>query len=390
MTDPGAEVIRLVWELRCRNPLVRGRAASALGLLGQPDAVLPLVELLRDPNDGVRCRVAEALGRLRDPRAARPLTIALQDAQPAVQSAVQSGLVLLGSEAVRALCEAVWSGAPSWRLPAAETLVRIGSPGVPTIIRLLSAPVWEVRKEAAAILGRIGDRVAVPALASRLTDETAWVRGQVAESLGWIGDPEATGALTRTLQDNSDFVRLNAVQALGAVLRWKCVDPFLPLLLDASEAVRAAAAAELGRQGDAKAALPLTRALEVGLCPTAAEALGQIAARDPAPELRAALPILRSLLSTPDPKWDTLYRATIVQIEQATAAFQDLPMPAVSPAPAPTLPRPAAARPVAPAAPLTVDEELEQLAEAATLAPPPEQDWKQRAAGYVGRKLRGT
>lgn len=389
MTEPGAEVGRLVWELRCRNPLVRGRAAAALGLLGQPEAVLPLVELLRDPDEGVRCRAAEALGRLRDPRAARALAVALQDAQPAVQSAVQAALVLLGSGAVRALCEAIWSGGASWRLPAAETLVRIGSPAVPTVVRLLSAPVWEVRREAVAVLGRIGDRAAVPALVTRLTDDTAWVRAQAAEALGWIGDSEATGALTRQLQDPSDVVRLQAVRALGAILKWKCIDPFLPLLDDPAEPVREAAAVELGRQGDAKAALPLVRALEAGLRAPAAEALGNISARDPAPELRAALPVLRSLLSPPDPKWDALYRATITQIERATAVFQDLPLPAGSPAPAQSLPRPAAPRPV-PAVPLTVDEELEQRAETTPLAPPPDPDWKQRAAGYVGRKLRGT
>lgn len=389
MTESGAEVVRLVWELRSRNPLVRGRSASALGLLGQPEAVLPLVELLRDPDEGVRCRTAEALGRLRDPRSARALATALQDTQPAVQAAVQSALVLQGSAAVRALCEAVWSGGPSWRLAAEEVLVRIGLPAVPTVIRLLNAPVWEVRREATAVLGRIGDRAATPALVIRLTDETAWVRAQAAEALGWIGDPEAINALTRQLQDSSDVVRLQAVRALGAILRWKCVDPFLPLLTDPAEPVREAAAVELGRQGDAKAALPLVRALEAGLRAPVAEALGQIAARDPAPELRAALPVLRSLLSPPDPKWDALYRATITQIEQATAAFQDLPLPSGTVAPPQSLPRPSAPKP-APAAPLTVDDELEQRAETTPLAPPPDPDWKQRAAGYVGRKLRGT
>jgi hypothetical protein len=239
------------------------------------------------------------------------------------------------------------------------------------------------------VLGRIGDRAAVPALVTRLTDDTAWVRAQAAEALGWIGDSEATGALTRQLQDPSDVVRLQVVRALGAILKWKCMDPFLPLLSDPAEPVREAAAVELGRQGNAKAALPLVRALEAGLRAPAAEALGNIAARDPAPELRAALPVLRSLLSPPDPKWDALYRATIAQIEQATSVFQDLPLPTSAPAPAQSLPRPAAPRP-APAVPLTVDEELEQRAETTPLAPPPDQDWKQRAAGYVGRKLRGS
>jgi hypothetical protein len=189
--------------------------------------------------------------------------------------------------------------------------------------------------------------------------------------------------------DDSEFVRLRATEALGAVVRWKCVDPFLPLLTDPSEAVRVAASVELGRQGDARAVMPLVRALEGGLGPAAAEALGKIAGRDPAPELRAALPALHRLAALHDPKWDALYRAVITQIERATSAFDDLPLPSTpAPASGAALPRPAAPPPAAPKVSLTVDEELEQRAESVVLLPP-EQSWKQKAAGYVGKKLRG-
>lgn len=250
------------------------------------------------------------------------------------------------------------------------------------MLHLLQAPVWEVRRLAVDTLARIGDRAAVPGLVGRLEDDTHWVRGQAAEALGWIGAPEATGALTRALSDRSEFVRLRAVEALGAVVRWTCVEPFLPLLADPSPPVRVAAAVELGRQGDVRAVMPLVRGLESGIGPAAAEALGRIAARVPAPELRAALPPLRRLLAAPDPQWEPLYRTTLAKIEQVTAAFQDLPLPASAASLAAGLPCPAA-KP----APLSVEEELERRAEQAVLCVP-EGGWKERAAGYVGRKLR--
>jgi HEAT repeat protein len=387
MTGPGVEVTRLVWELRSRNPLVRGRAAAELASLRPAEAVLPLVELLRDRHDRVRTEAARALGEIGDARALRGLCASLEDSQAEVRSAAVTALCALGAGATRALCEALRSGRPGLRTGVTEALLRIGPEAVPDLIRLLGAPVWEVRRQAVLLLARIGDRRAVPALIGRLSDETPWVRGDAAEALGWIGDPEAVGALTRSLSDEREFVRVRAVAALGVLTRWKCVDPFLPLLSDPATPVREAAAVELGRQADARAILPLVRAVEAGVGAPAVEALAEIAARDPAPELRAALPVLRRLAPAQYAAESGLFYSTIARIEQVTAEWQNLPVPAGDAAPQGNLPAPAMA-PTSGQEVLSVEDELERLAENAELLTP-EETWKQRAARYVGKKLRG-
>jgi HEAT repeat protein len=60
---------------------VRVSAAYALGLLGDPQAIEPLIQKLDDQTEDARVRgtAAEALGDLRDPAGVMPLIAALND-----------------------------------------------------------------------------------------------------------------------------------------------------------------------------------------------------------------------------------------------------------------------------------------------------------------------
>jgi HEAT repeat protein len=71
---------------------VRTGAAWALGKLGDPRAVEPLIETLNDPKPRVRKDAAWALGRLGDDRAASPLNNLLQDKDDDVRQAVKTAL----------------------------------------------------------------------------------------------------------------------------------------------------------------------------------------------------------------------------------------------------------------------------------------------------------
>jgi HEAT repeat protein len=71
-----------------------------------------------------------------------------------------------------------------------------------------------IRWQAAVLLGRRGDRAAVPALIRSLGDPNHHVREEAAEALGRIGDARARGALTAALDDPVRSVRLRAAQAL--------------------------------------------------------------------------------------------------------------------------------------------------------------------------------
>lgn len=223
---------------------------------------------------------AEALGRSGDGRAVAPLCAAMND----------------------------------WQLRdvATEALVNLGEPAVPALCGALKDRDWHVRARAAAALARTGDRRAVVPLCEALRDRSWSVRGQAVEALARMGDSRA-------------------------------VLPLIAVLNSGGWEIPRRAAAALGRTGDARAVLPLCEALRKGYREAAA-ALGQIALRDPAPALRAALPLLRRQIQFACSDLETIILRTALQrIEAATASIRDLPLPARAPQPWPqSLPLPAA------------------------------------------------
>jgi hypothetical protein len=83
---------------------------------------------------------------------------------------------------------------------------------------LMQDPSYKVRVQAALVLGKLGDKRAVPALIQALRDENETVRGVAATSLGRIGDRSAANALmTASTSDASEFVRSQARKALEVV-----------------------------------------------------------------------------------------------------------------------------------------------------------------------------
>jgi HEAT repeat protein len=60
------------------DPLIRAHAAAAVGALGDPRAVDPLIDLLRDPHPLVKMQTAIALGKLGDAKAVVPLVNAIE------------------------------------------------------------------------------------------------------------------------------------------------------------------------------------------------------------------------------------------------------------------------------------------------------------------------
>jgi hypothetical protein len=77
---------------------------------------------------------------------------------------------------------------------------------------------YKVRVQAALVLGKLGDKRAVPALIQALRDENETVRGVAATSLGRMGDRSAAAALMVAVSnDPSEFVRREAKKALESV-----------------------------------------------------------------------------------------------------------------------------------------------------------------------------
>lgn len=75
-------------------------------------------------------------------------------------------------------------------------------------------PSWRVRLQAVAVLGKLGDTRAAPALTRALNDPNETVRGLAAQLLGDLGGPTAIASLERARHDGSAFVRDKATAAL--------------------------------------------------------------------------------------------------------------------------------------------------------------------------------
>ena len=93
---PAADLRRLVAD---DMPVVRRRAALAVGRIGLPDGIVLLAPLLNDPDVDVRASAAFALGLTGDAGAAAALRAALADTDARVRGRVADALGLIAAQA---------------------------------------------------------------------------------------------------------------------------------------------------------------------------------------------------------------------------------------------------------------------------------------------------
>ena len=173
-----AAIDELLRELPTRNRAVKLGIIEALGEIGDPRAVEPLIRFLRDPSVEVRWETALALGEIGDPRATAPLLAGLRDPDRYVRYGTALALRKIG-----------------WKP---------GDDGE-RAYELLGLQDWEG-------LLALGP-AAIPALSAALRDREKSVRARAVEVLGEIGDPGAIPAIMRALRDGDDEVRWQAVLA---------------------------------------------------------------------------------------------------------------------------------------------------------------------------------
>jgi hypothetical protein len=113
--DPEA-VPHLITALSDSDDSVRQGAATALGRIGDPEAVPHLITALSDSDDSVRQGAATALGRIGDPEAVPHLITALSDSNDSVRQGAATALGQLAnmcsdSEKLKKIAGKLW-----WRL----------------------------------------------------------------------------------------------------------------------------------------------------------------------------------------------------------------------------------------------------------------------------------
>lgn len=172
--DPRA-VEAIIDFLQAESSLVRHAAAKTLGRFGDARAVEPLLSCLADDNGRLDSTVAEALGRIGDERAVRPIVRLLE-----------SGKFFGPSEATEALGKLGTA-------QAAEFLIRaLGMENTSSI--------WNLPREAAKVLGRVGGQGAVPPLVA-VIGEPNGLGVAAAEALGGIADQETLESLSSVLKE---------------------------------------------------------------------------------------------------------------------------------------------------------------------------------------------
>ena len=182
----------LIEQLTDDDPEIRRRSAAALGAVGDPAAVEPLLTLLEDPSNLVRFHAAASLVRLDNERGSEFL----------FQSLAAADAML--------------------RLNAIKSLVRVQqlSGGVEArLIACLTDDDSGLRAGAAQILGQAQVNSALGPLLSLTEDAEAEVRWNTAIALGRLGDPTSREALQRLTEDSDETVVYYAqwaLQKLGA------------------------------------------------------------------------------------------------------------------------------------------------------------------------------
>ena len=190
-----------------RDPFVRENITWALVRLGDA-AVTPLIQLLRDADPQIRHHAAHVLGKMRDPRALDAMIDVLRDDDATVVAKAAFGLGQLGDpRAILPLVALVGHESRELQSTLASVLERFGHSAVAPLVEALRHERWQVREQAASILGLIENADAVPALIAASADRHWQVRFACAYALGELGGQAANAAVESMYGDEDARVR---------------------------------------------------------------------------------------------------------------------------------------------------------------------------------------
>ena len=175
---------RLQQGLNHSDSFVRGKAAEALGEIGNSKTVSLLIRALDDEDNFVRGTVVEALGKSGNPQALAALTKALKHED---------------LQEVKALIRVLKDEYSYVRMLVEKALADIGNPHL------------------AEVSDEVGNLQAVVALIKALDHEYSFVREKAAEALAKIDDPQAVAALIKALNDKHSHVRLRVANSLAKI-----------------------------------------------------------------------------------------------------------------------------------------------------------------------------
>jgi len=226
----------------------QGDIARELVALGNP-AIIPKMERLLGTEDRRRrCNAALVLAGLGDKRGLaiiideledknpRPTDMTRSDGRPYPEGQIRAdryyAALLLGrigdKEAVPALIEATKDETIHYR--AASSLGEIGDRSAIPALRTMAKDFPDERLWAGYGLAALGEQEGFDILAEVIVSDSCWVeRRHAVRALGKIGHPKSVPTVVKALKDEHVNVRVTAARALGAIGDSSA----LPALLDA-------------------------------------------------------------------------------------------------------------------------------------------------------------
>ena len=207
---------------QCKSHRAESRSAACqlLGDAGSAFAVLDLVPLLDDRSLAVRLDAAKALGRLGQPSAVAPLLGAVKGRHPIPIDVVADAVEHIHDCPVSLLRQCVLDPSASTRAIGAELLGRLHVlEAIGDLIDVLEGdPTPHVRIRAARALGRLESPRAINPLLACLASGSPALRAETATALGRLGSPAAIPELRMMLFGPSPRMSELAAQALATIV----------------------------------------------------------------------------------------------------------------------------------------------------------------------------
>lgn len=289
---PRPDVVQAVLAILKKEGDARGPAGDVLGNSrfvaegANAISVPTLIGYLAEKDDGVKGGAADALGKIGDPKAVPPLVAMVHDMKikPDVRRIATGAVALIADKS----CE-------------------------PVLTEAITDPTTdnEVRAQAARGLGKIATATSIATLVKTLNDDDLKLRSAVVAALARAGQSESVrihqitiDALISALNDPKTSVRMGAIQALQPIHAPEANAALTQILTAAqnSPALRSAAAITLGFPNNQPAIIPLANSLNAVDGEVAASAQQALQAIGP-----AVIPTLLTLMLRDGP--DALYAA---------------------------------------------------------------------------------
>ena len=196
----------------------RSFAIETLGQLGDRRAVESLITLLQDTE--ISWEAASALGRIGDPKALAPLIKALDSHDPTYCRPFVVALGKIGDPiAIETLLTCLDSRYPGHvRLGAVEALAGFGQIAIPTLLECLDNPEKDIQEEVAIALGLLGLPNGLHFILKTLQESNITeLRMGAALALGIIGDEIALDPLVSAINEDKWRVRQEAIIAVRKI-----------------------------------------------------------------------------------------------------------------------------------------------------------------------------